>query len=143
MRFTLARVSLTRVSLARFTLTRSQFGAFHFGAMPVWRVSLWHVSHFCAYADPVSAKASFARTIFRISAYLFALMFPFCDEVFSTPVWHVSRFASMLIEYASMACSTHSISICGHVSFLQRSVFLCAYLFFAYFSFVCLASSLY
>ena len=119
----MAHVSLTRVSLPRFTLTRSQFGAFHFGAMPVWHVSLWRVSHFCAYADPVSAKASFAPTIFRISAYLFALMFPFCDEVFSTPVWHVSRFASMLIEYASMACSTHSISICGHVSFLQRSVF--------------------
>ncbi len=56
-------------------------------------------------------------------AYLFALMLPFCDEVFSMPVWHVSRFAPMLIEYASMACSTRSIYICRHVSFLRRSVF--------------------
>ena len=68
--------------------------------------------------DPVSANASFARTVSflrrnafyaslaRISfcvAYLFALMFPICEEVFSTPVWRVSRFAPMLIEYASMA----------------------------------------
>ena len=64
-------------SLARFTLTRSQFGAFHFGAMPVWRVSLWRVSHVCAYADPVSAKASFKRAIFRISVEMRCFLRPF------------------------------------------------------------------
>ena len=94
-RFSLARVRLTRASLPRCTLTRFQLGAFQFGAMPVWRVSLWRVSHFCAN----------------------------CTEVFSTSVWHVSRFAPMLIEYASMVCSTRSIYVCGYVSFLRRSVF--------------------
>ena len=108
-RFSLALGSLAHASLARFTSTRFQFSAFHFSAMPVWRVSLWRVSHFCAYADPVSAKASFARTIFLISAEksclcLFARRFPFCEEVFSTPVSHVSLFA----------CA-RSVSICAHV----------------------------
>ena len=50
-------------------------------------------------------------------------MFPLCEEVFSTPVWRVSRFAPMLIEYASMACIMRSIYICGYVSFLRRRVF--------------------
>ena len=94
------------------------FGDFHFDAVPVRRVSLWRASssarfslarfHFGAFLfgafpnfDPVSANASFARTVSflrinafyaslaRISfcvAYLFALMFPICEEVFSTPV---------------------------------------------------------
>ena len=60
-------------------------------------------------------------------------MFPICEEVFSTPVGRVSRFAPMLIEYASMACSMRST----YVSLLRNSVFLCADLFFAYFSFMC------
>ena len=49
-----------------------QFGAFQFGAMPVWRVSLWRVSHF---------------------------FLPKLHRSVSTSVWHVSRFAPMLIEY--------------------------------------------
>ena len=53
----------------------------------------------------------------------FPFFVPNCTEVFSTSVWHVSRFAPMLIEYASMVCSTRSIYVCGHVSFLRRSVF--------------------
>ena len=87
------RVSLWRAStLARFSLARFHFGAFLFGAFPdIVRT----------YDDPVSANASFARTVSflrrnafyaslaRISfcvAYLFALMFPICEEVFSTPI---------------------------------------------------------
>ena len=113
-RVSLWRVPVWRISIwrgpssARFTLARCQFGAFHFGAFPIFVPT---------YADPVSAKYSFARTIFRISAEksclcLFARMFPFCEEVFSTPVWRVSLFA----------CA-RSVSICAHVSFLRRSVF--------------------
>ena len=99
-----------------------QFGVFHFVAVPVRRVSLWR-------------DASLARFPFLCLAAQKCFL--------PTPVWHVSRFAPMFIEYASMVCSTRSIYICGPVSFLRRSVFLCAYLFFAYFSFVCRASSLY
>ena len=87
------RVSLWRASTsARFSLARFHFGAFLFGAFP---------NFVRTYDDPVSANASFARTVSflrrnafyaslaRISfcvAYLFALMFPICEEVFSTPV---------------------------------------------------------
>ena len=92
-RFTLARVSLTRASLARFTLTRSQFGH---------RLFL------------VSGSARF--TLARCQFGAFPSFVPNCTEVFSTPVWHVSRFEPMVIEYTSMACSTRSIYICGHVS---------------------------
>ena len=53
-----------------------QFGAFHFDAVPVRRVSVWR--------DASLARFTLAR-------------FPFlclnCTEVFSTSVWHVSRFA--------------------------------------------------
>ena len=62
--------------------------------------------------------ASLARISFCV-AFLFALMFPICEEVFSTPVGRVSRFAPMLIEYASMACSMRST----YVSLLRNSVF--------------------
>ena len=87
------RVSLWRASTsARFSLARFHFGAFLFGAFP---------NFVRTYDDPVSANASFARTVsfLRINAfyaswarisfcvtYLFALMFPICEEVFSTPV---------------------------------------------------------
>ena len=102
------RVSLWRLpfwrgsSSARFSLARFHFGAFLFGALP---------NFVRTYDDPVSANASFARTVSflrrnafyaslaRISfcvAYLFVLMFPICEEVFSTPVWRISRFAPML-----------------------------------------------
>ena len=66
-------------------------------------------------------------------------MFPICEEVFSTPVGRVSRFAPMLIEYASMACNMRSTC----VSLLRDSVFLCADLFFACFSFrpLCVAAN--
>ena len=69
----------------------------------------------------LSAKNCFLRQLASISfcvTYLFALMFPICEEVFSTPVGRVSRFAPMLIEYASMACSMRST----YVSLLRNSV---------------------
>ena len=74
-------------SSARFSLARFHFGAFLFGAFP---------NFVRTYDDPVSANASFARTVSflrinaiyaslaRISfcvAYLFALMFPICEEL--------------------------------------------------------------
>ena len=87
------RVSLWRASTsARFSLARFHFGAFLFGAFP---------NFVRTYDDPVSANASFARPvsflrrnafyaslarIYFCVAYLFALMFPICEEVFSTPV---------------------------------------------------------
>ena len=69
-------------------------------------------------------------------AYLFARMFPFGEEVFSTPVWHVSRFAPMLIEYASMACSRLRVAykfvgmfpFCEEVFFYARISFLLIFL---------------
>ena len=87
------RVSLWRASTsARFSLARFHFGAFLYGTF---------LNFVRTYDDPVSANASFARTVSflrrnpfyaslaRISfciAYLFALMFPICKEVFSMPV---------------------------------------------------------
>ncbi len=70
-----------------------QFGAFHFDAVPVRRVSL------------KLTRCQFGA--FHFGA--FPMFVPNCTEVCSTPVWHVSRFALMLIEYASMACGTRSI----------------------------------
>ena len=101
-RFSLARVSLTRASLARFILTRSQFGAFQFGAMPVWRVSLWRVSHFVV---------------------------PKLHRSVSTSVWHVSRFAPMLIEYgeygvARVAYKFMGVPFCEEVFFINMCVSL-------------------
>ena len=61
------------------------FGAFHFDAVPVRRVS-------------VRRDASLAR--FTLARFPFLCLN--CTEVFSTSVWLVSRFAPMLIEYASM-----------------------------------------
>ncbi len=57
-----------------------EFGAFHFDAVPVRH------------------DASLAR--FTLPRFSFLCLN--CTEVFSTSVWHVSRFAPMLIEYASM-----------------------------------------
>ena len=84
-----------------------QFDTFHFDAVPVRHVSLWR-------------DASLAR--FTLAHFPFLCLT--AQKCFlPTPVWHVSRFAPMLIEYASMVCSTHSIYICWPVSFLRRSVF--------------------
>ena len=129
----LARFTLARCSLARFTLARFSFlclpTLIQFLRRPVSR-GLYFVflqrRVVCVYLRScfLSAKKCFLRPfgaylfLRALVAYLFALMFPFCEEVFSTPVLALSRFAPMLIECASMACSTRSISICGHVSFL-------------------------
>ena len=141
--------------IGAFCFDARQFGAFHFGdfhfdAVPVRRVSLWRAStsarfslarfHFGAflfgaflnfvrtYDDPVSANASFARTVSflrrnafyaslaRISfcvAYLFALMFPICEEVFSTPVWRVSRFCAYVDRICEYGIGFSVFCMCG------------------------------
>ena len=64
-------------------------------------------------------------------------MFPICEEVFSTPVGRVSRFAPMLIEYASMACSMRST----YVSLLRNSVFFMRGSLFCVFFRLCVAAN--
>ena len=91
-----------------------QFGAFHFDAVPVRRVSVWR-------------DASLAR--FTLPRFPFLCLN--CTEVFSTSVWHVSRFAPMLIEYGEYGVARVAYKFVG-VPFCKE-VFLCAYLFFAYF----------
>ena len=91
-----------------------QFGAFHFDAVPVRRVSVWR-------------DASLAR--FTLPRFTFLCLN--CTEVFSTSVWHVSRFAPMLIEYGEYGVARVAYKFVG-VPFCKEG-FLCAYLFFAYF----------
>ena len=76
--------------------------------------------------------ARFTLARFTLARFTFFFLTSNCTEVFSTSVWHVSRFAPMLIEYASMVCSTRSIYICG-CSFLRRGVFMCVSLFCVFF----------
>ena len=104
---TLACSALTRVSLARFTLATSilarfHFGAFLFGAFP---------NFVRTYDDPVSANASFARTVSylrRSVCYASLTRFSFCAYV------------DRICEYG-----------------IVFSVFLMPGSLFAYFSFMC------
>ena len=106
---TLACSALTRVSLERFTLatsilTRFQFGAFLFDALPLRRISLWRAS--------TSARYSLARfpilyepTMIRyLRTPVSRGLFPFCEEMLSTPVWHVSLCVAYLFALMFPIC---------------------------------------
>ena len=86
---------LVSFHIGAFCFDARQFGAFHFGdfhfdAVPVRRVSLWRAS--------TSARFSLARfpilyepTMIRyLRTPVSRGLFPFCEEMLSTPVWRVS-----------------------------------------------------
>ena len=87
-----------------------QFGAFHFDAVPVRRVSLWR-------------DASLAR--FTLARFPFLCL---TAQKFFYASLALSRFAPMLIEYASKACSTRSIYILWACFLSAKKCFICAHL---------------
>ena len=89
-----------------------QFGAFHFDAVPVRRVSVWR--------DASLARFTLAR---------FPFFVPKLHRSLSTSVWHVSRFAPMLIEYgeygvARVAYKFMGVPFCEEVFFINMCVSL-------------------
>ena len=122
-----------------------QFGAFHFDAVPVRRVSLWRnasLARFTVARFPflcLTAQKCFLptpvwrRSVFFMRVSLFCVFFLCVSRISFCPyfsfVCRVSRFVPMLIDYASMVCSTRSIYICDgpfceEVVFYARISFL-------------------